>query len=76
MGGWLADPVSTLPGLFGPGGRFECSLVKAYPYALPSITNAVILALVGCIVALALEEVRLPEYSLTIFIRKSLDLPK
>ena len=57
MGGWLADPVKTLPSLFGPGRPLESELVKAYPYALPSIANAAILTVVGLVVVFALEEV-------------------
>lgn len=57
MGGWLADPVNTLPGLFGPGRLLESELVKAYPYALPSIANAAVLTFVGFVVLFGLEEV-------------------
>jgi hypothetical protein len=57
MGGWLADPVNTLPGIFGPGRLLESELLNAYPYALPSMANAAILTVVGLIVVFALEEV-------------------
>jgi hypothetical protein len=57
MGGWLADPVNTLPRIFGPGQLLESEIVKAYPYALPSMANAAILTIVGLVVVFALEEV-------------------
>lgn len=58
MGGWLADPVNTLPGLFGPGRPLESDLIKAYPFALPSMANAAVLIVVGLVVVFGLEEVK------------------
>lgn len=58
MGGLLADPAMTLPGLFGDQAAFGFEWLKSYPYALPGILNAVFLATTGVIVFLGLEEVR------------------
>ncbi|CAJ2503508.1 Uu.00g109020.m01.CDS01 [Anthostomella pinea] len=56
MGGLLADPAMTLPGLFGEGAVWGFGWIMKYPYALPSLINAVALALVGFLVLFALEE--------------------
>ncbi|KAI1343522.1 major facilitator superfamily domain-containing protein [Xylariaceae sp. FL0016] len=56
MGGLLADPTTTLPGLFGEGAIWGWKWVIKYPYALPSILNAITLAATGLLVFLALEE--------------------
>ncbi|KAF7926010.1 uncharacterized protein EAE97_010310 [Botrytis byssoidea] len=56
MGGLLADPAMTLPGLFGDQAAFGFEWLKSYPYALPGILNAVFLATTGVIVFLGLEE--------------------
>lgn len=58
MGGLLADPAMTLPGLFGDQAAFGFEWLKSYPYALPGILNAIFLATTGVIVFLGLEEVR------------------
>lgn len=44
LGGWLADPVASYPGIFGPGGSIGGEkgvgwLIK-FPYALPNVINA------------------------------------
>ncbi|KAK8062630.1 MFS general substrate transporter [Apiospora hydei] len=51
LGGWLAEPVANLPWLFGPGGAFNfdgnpegVGWALAYPYALPALMNALVLA--------------------------------
>ncbi|KAI0975920.1 major facilitator superfamily domain-containing protein [Xylaria arbuscula] len=56
MGGLLADPVLTLPGLFGESAIWGFDWVFKYPYALPSLINTVTLSLTGLIVFLGLEE--------------------
>ncbi|KAM0817854.1 putative Major facilitator superfamily (MFS) profile domain-containing protein [Seiridium cardinale] len=56
LGGYLADPVQTLPSLFGDGGMFASKLVQAYPFALPAIINAVFLGVTGVVVYFGLEE--------------------
>ncbi|KAI9646395.1 hypothetical protein NHQ30_004387 [Ciborinia camelliae] len=56
MGGLLADPAMTLPGLFGEQAVFGFKWLQSYPYALPGILNAIFLATTGAIVFLGLEE--------------------
>lgn len=57
MGGLLADPVLTLPGLFGESAIWGFDWIFKYPYALPSLINTVTLAITGLVVFLGLEEV-------------------
>lgn len=44
LGGWLADPVSSYPGVFGPGGSIGgekgVGWLMRFPYALPNVINA------------------------------------
>jgi MFS family permease len=56
MGGLLADPAKTLPGWFGPDAIFEMEWIRLYPYALPSVLNAVFLMIAAVAVFLGLEE--------------------
>lgn len=56
LGGWLADPATTLPAWFGPGAVLHSSLVEAYPFALPSLVNALALFAVFLAVLFGLEE--------------------
>ncbi|KAI2627173.1 major facilitator superfamily domain-containing protein [Xylaria nigripes] len=56
MGGLLADPALTLPGIFGEGAIWGFDWIYKYPYALPSLINTVTLTLTGLIVVLGLEE--------------------
>lgn len=56
MGGMLADSNKTLPGLFGENAVFGFQWIRDYPYALPSLVNAVSLSIVTLIVFLFLEE--------------------
>jgi hypothetical protein len=58
MGGLLADPASTLPGLFGPDECFGFNWISDYTYALPSILNGFFLTATAYIVFFGLEEVR------------------
>jgi hypothetical protein len=63
MGGMLADSNKTLPGLFGEKSVFGFQWIRDYPYALPSLVNAVSLSIVTLIVVLFLEEVSLRFYA-------------
>ncbi|KAI1151084.1 major facilitator superfamily domain-containing protein [Nemania diffusa] len=56
MGGLLADPALTLPGLFGEGAVWGFDWIFRYPYALPSLINTITLTITGLIVFLGLEE--------------------
>ncbi|PTB78943.1 MFS general substrate transporter [Trichoderma longibrachiatum ATCC 18648] len=56
MGGMLAESSKTLPGLFGEKAVFGFQWVRDYPYALPSLINAVTLSIVTVIIFLFLEE--------------------
>ena len=57
MGGLLADPVTTLPGLFGPNAAFGMQWLQKYPYALPGVLNAIFLTVTAAFVFFNLEEV-------------------
>ncbi|KAI1077794.1 MFS general substrate transporter [Whalleya microplaca] len=56
MGGLLADPATTLPGFFGEGAVWGFSWIEKYPYALPSVLNAITLTVTTLLVFFALEE--------------------
>ncbi|KAI1827627.1 major facilitator superfamily domain-containing protein [Xylaria intraflava] len=56
MGGVLADPALTLPGIFGEGGIWGFDWIFKYPFALPSLINTVTLSVTTLIVFLGLEE--------------------
>ncbi|PNY27557.1 membrane protein [Tolypocladium capitatum] len=56
MGGMLADPGKTLPGLFGDEAVFGFQWIQDYPYALPSLMNCIFLTIVTAVVFLFLEE--------------------
>ncbi|KAI9054586.1 hypothetical protein LZ554_001739 [Drepanopeziza brunnea f. sp. 'monogermtubi'] len=56
MGGLLVDPATNLPEMFGPGAFLGFSWVQKYPYALPSVLNALFLTITTCIVFFGLEE--------------------
>lgn len=49
----------TLPGIFGPDAAFGMQWIQDYPFALPSILNAVLLATATGFVFFGLEEVML-----------------
>ncbi|CAG9977286.1 unnamed protein product [Clonostachys byssicola] len=60
MSGFLADPIHSLPSIFGPGsiigGRDGVAWMKQFPYALPNVVCAsVLLAAAFCII-LGLDE--------------------
>ncbi|TQN66325.1 putative membrane protein, partial [Colletotrichum shisoi] len=60
LSGFLADPVRTLPGLFGPdslfGGAHGVQWMRAFPYALPNLSCAVILGTATLGIILGLDE--------------------
>ncbi|KAH9897113.1 major facilitator superfamily domain-containing protein [Xylariomycetidae sp. FL2044] len=56
MGGILADPAAHLPGFFGEGAIWGWEWIRVYPYALPSLINAISLTITGLIVFFGLEE--------------------
>ena len=60
MGGMLADPTKTFPGLFGEDGMLGFQWTRDYPFALPSLMNALFLTIATALVFLLLEEVRFP----------------
>ncbi len=57
MGGVLANPAATLPDLFDSTAVFGFDWIKNYPYALPSVLNALLLFVVALAVFFGLEEV-------------------
>lgn len=60
LGGLLADPVTSFPGVFGPGstlgGAQGVWWLTHWPYALPNVVSAVFLASGSLAVTLGLEE--------------------
>ncbi|KAF6822656.1 major facilitator superfamily transporter [Colletotrichum plurivorum] len=60
MSGFLADPVHTLPGLFGPGSLFGGAdgthWLKSFPYALPNLLCSSVLSLAALGIILGLDE--------------------
>lgn len=60
LGGILADPVRSYPGLFGDdsifGGKNGVRWMKQWPYALPNLLSAFFLFTAATGVLLALEE--------------------
>lgn len=59
MGGFLAAPATTLPGLFDKNSPFGFQWIQDYPYALPSLLNAGFLATATLVVFFFLEEASL-----------------
>jgi len=60
LGGLLADPVGSYPGIFGPGGSFGgkdgVRWMLKWPYALPNVVNACFLTLSALGLVFGLEE--------------------
>jgi MFS family permease len=60
LGGWLADPVSSYPGIFGPGGSMGgekgVGWLMRFPYALPNVINACFLVGSAMGILFGLEE--------------------
>lgn len=64
MGGILADPSKSLPGLFAEGAPFDFEFLHTYPFALPSLINAAIMTVAAALMFLLLEEVRRTRFSI------------
>lgn len=64
MGGMLADPSKSLPGLFADGAPFDFEFLHTYPFALPSLINAAIMTVAAALIFLLLEEVSQIQYSI------------
>ena len=60
LSGFLADPVHSLPGLFGPGSLFGGTdgvpWLMSFPYALPNLFCSIVLAVAALGVILGLDE--------------------
>ncbi|KAF3187859.1 hypothetical protein TWF225_004078 [Orbilia oligospora] len=60
LGGLLANPVESHPGIFGPGswlgGKDGVQWMKEYPYALPNIVSACFLSFSFLLATFGLEE--------------------
>lgn len=60
LSGFLADPVQTLPGLFGPGsslgGSDGVQWLRKFPYALPNLFFATVLSISALAIVLGLDE--------------------
>lgn len=69
MGGLLAEPHRTLPGIFGEGAILGFRWIRDHPFALPSLVNCVTLSLATVVIYLFLEETLqerkdIPDYGL------------
>lgn len=69
MGGLLAEPHKTLPGIFGENSILGFQWIRDYPFALPSLVNCVTLSIATAAVYLFLEETLkerkgIPDYGL------------
>jgi hypothetical protein len=62
MGGLLAEPQTTLPGIFGENAPLGFKWLQAYPFALPSLINALLLTTSTLITFFFLEEASIIEY--------------
>lgn len=60
LGGLLADPVGSYPGIFGPGGTIGGKdgvwWLTKWPYALPNVVNAIFLLFSATALIFGLEE--------------------
>ena len=60
LGGFLADPINSFPGLFGNdsvfGGSSGVSWMKAFPYGLPNLVSSFFILLSALCVFLGLDE--------------------
>ncbi|KAI9148055.1 Major facilitator superfamily multidrug transporter mfsB [Paramyrothecium foliicola] len=56
MGGMLAEPSKTLPSFFGEDAIFGYQWIRDYPFALPSLMNALFLTIATIVIYLFLEE--------------------
>lgn len=60
LGGFLADPISSFPGIFGPGsvigGKDGVGWMTAFPYALPNVVSAIFILSAALLLILGLDE--------------------
>ncbi|KIX06595.1 uncharacterized protein Z518_04571 [Rhinocladiella mackenziei CBS 650.93] len=60
LGGFLADPISSFPHIFGPGsllgGKDGVKWMSSFPYALPNVVSAVFILVSALCVVLGLDE--------------------
>ena len=60
LGGFLADPITSFPGTFGPGsslgGKDGVGWMRAFPYALPNVISAIFILLATILLILGLDE--------------------
>lgn len=69
MGGLLAEPHKTMPGIFGEGAFLGFKWMRDYPFALPSLVNCLTLSIATATIFMFLEETLkerkgLPDYGL------------
>lgn len=74
MGGLLAEPHRTLPGIFGEGAILGFQWIRDYPFALPSLVNCFTLSIATAAIYLFLEETLkerkgLPDHGLELGVR-------
>ncbi|KKA28576.1 hypothetical protein TD95_002915 [Thielaviopsis punctulata] len=56
IGGFLANPSTTLPSLFGPDAIFGCAWMLNHPFALPSVVNCILLLAAAAVAFFGLDE--------------------
>lgn len=60
LSGFLADPIHSMPNIFGPGsfvgGADGVQWMAKFPYALPNIASAIFLAMSAMLIILGLDE--------------------
>lgn len=60
LSGFLADPINSLPSVFGPGsilgGKNGVGWMISFPYALPNLVSAIILTSAACGIIFGLDE--------------------
>lgn len=69
LGGSLADPITSFPGIFGPGsiigGENGVWWMKHWPFLLPNLLSAVFILFSFVVILFGLEEVCVTELSLS-----------
>ncbi|KIW26471.1 uncharacterized protein PV07_09564 [Cladophialophora immunda] len=60
LGGFLADPISSFPAVFGPGsligGKDGVGWMTAFPYALPNVVSSMFILASAMLLVLGLDE--------------------
>ncbi|KIX94031.1 uncharacterized protein Z520_10368 [Fonsecaea multimorphosa CBS 102226] len=60
LGGFLADPISSFPSVFGPGsligGKDGVGWMTAFPYALPNVVSSMFILASALLLVLGLDE--------------------